>query len=38
MATDIDVLVVENCLVFKGEQPEARPADAGDYRAQFPLD
>jgi len=36
MRTDMDVLVVENFVLFKDEQPEF--ADVGDWREEFELD
>jgi carbamoyltransferase len=38
MATDMDVLVLENQLLFKDEQPQAAPRDVERYKAQFELD
>jgi len=38
MATDMDVLVLENQLLFKDEQPQAAPRDVEKYKAQFELD
>ena len=38
MATDMDVLVLENQLLFKDEQPQAAPHDIEKYKAQFELD
>ena len=38
MATDMDVLVLENQLLFKDEQPQAEPRDVEKYKAQFELD
>jgi len=38
MATNIDVLVLENCVLYKDEQPEAQQFDVDDYLAQFDLD
>ncbi len=38
MATDMDVLVLENQLLFKNEQPQAAPHDIEKYKAQFELD
>lgn len=38
MATDMDILVLENCLLFKHEQPNATQHDRDPYLAQFNLD
>ncbi|MGD9645784.1 MAG: carbamoyltransferase [Pirellulales bacterium] len=38
MATNIDVLVLEHCVLLKDEQMEASVADAGAYLKQFALD
>ena len=38
MATDMDVLVLEDYLLFKDEQPQAAPRDVEKYKAQFELD
>ena len=38
MATDMDVLVMENQLLYKEEQPEATPHDVERYKSQFKLD
>ncbi len=38
MATNMDVLVLENCVLYKDEQPDARQFDVDDYLAQFDLD
>jgi carbamoyltransferase len=38
MATDMDVLVLDRCLLFKSEQPAAAAADRGRYLEQFRLD
>jgi carbamoyltransferase len=38
LATDIDILVLENCVLMKKEQGEARRRAAAEYVAQFPLD
>ena len=38
MATNIDVLVLEHCVLLKEEQMEASVADAGAYLKQFALD
>jgi carbamoyltransferase len=38
MATQMDVLVLENCLLLKDEQPEADREQAEQYIAQFELD
>ena len=38
MATDMDVLVLEDYLLFKNEQPQAAPRDVEKYKAQFELD
>lgn len=36
MRTEIDALVLENCLLLKTEQPEF--SDSGDWRSEFTLD
>jgi carbamoyltransferase len=38
MATHMDVLVVENCLLLKSEQPDASAFDRDAYLAEFSLD
>jgi carbamoyltransferase len=38
MATDMDVLVLEDCVLHKSEQPNAEAHDARDYLSQFALD
>jgi carbamoyltransferase len=38
MATHMDVLVVENCLLLKSEQPDASRFDREAYLAEFALD
>jgi carbamoyltransferase len=38
MATNIDVLVLEHCVLLKEDQMEASVADAGAYLKQFALD
>ncbi|HWO43943.1 MAG TPA: carbamoyltransferase [Candidatus Eisenbacteria bacterium] len=38
MATDIDCLVLENCLLLKESQPAALLEDAEAYKAQYALD
>ncbi len=38
MATNMDVLVMENQLLYKTEQPDARQHEIDEYRAQFELD
>ena len=38
MATNMDVLVLENCVLLKEEQPEATRHEVDDYLAQFELD
>jgi carbamoyltransferase len=38
MATDIDCLVLENCLLIKDRQPTALLEDAEAYKAQYALD
>ena len=38
MATNMDVLVLEDCVLAKDEQPEARPFDVDADRARFDLD
>jgi carbamoyltransferase len=38
MATDMDVLVLDRCLLHKADQPQASAADRGRYLEQFKLD
>jgi carbamoyltransferase len=38
MATNMDVLVLENQVLFKAEQPEAQQHEIDDYMAKFELD
>jgi carbamoyltransferase len=38
MATNMDVLVLENQLLYKTEQPNARQHEIDEYKAQFELD
>lgn len=38
MATDMDVLVMENCVLVKGEQPRAEAHDVDRYLSRFELD
>jgi carbamoyltransferase len=38
MATNMDVLVLENCVLSKNEQPRAQQHDIDDYLARFDLD
>ncbi len=38
MATDMDVLVMENQLLYKEEQPETAQHDVERYKSQFKLD
>ncbi|HUU16649.1 MAG TPA: carbamoyltransferase [Sedimentisphaerales bacterium] len=38
MATNMDVLVMENQLLYKEEQPEAKQHEIDEYKAQFELD
>jgi len=38
MATDMDVLVMEDRLLYKTEQPEAGPHDIDEYKGQFELE
>lgn len=38
MATGMDVLVMENQLLYKQEQPQAKQHEIDDYKAQFELD
>jgi hypothetical protein len=38
MATNMDVLVLENQVLFKTEQPEAEQHKIDEYMAQFELD
>ncbi|MBA7628665.1 hypothetical protein ES703_36160 [subsurface metagenome] len=38
MATNMDVLVLENFVLFKKDQPQAKKHEIDDYIAQFHLD
>ncbi len=38
MATNMDVLVMENQLLYREEQPQARQHEIDEYKAQFELD
>lgn len=38
MATNMDILVMENQLLYKEEQPQARQHEIDEYKAQFELD
>ena len=38
MATDMDVLVMENCVLFKNEQPRVESDETERYLARFELD
>ncbi|MHC4308478.1 MAG: carbamoyltransferase C-terminal domain-containing protein, partial [Planctomycetota bacterium] len=38
MATNMDVLVMENQLLYKQEQPQAKQNEIDEYKAQFELD
>jgi len=38
MATNMDVLVMENQLLYKEEQPQAKQHDIDEYKAKFELD
>lgn len=38
LATNMDVLVMENQLLFKTEQPDSRQHEIDEYKAQFELD
>ena len=38
MATNMDALVIENTLLLKEEQPEAKQHQIDEYLAQFQLD
>jgi carbamoyltransferase len=38
MATDMDVLVLENQVLYKQEQPQAKSYNIEEYKAQFELD
>jgi len=38
MFTNMDVLVLENCVLLKEDQPDAREIDASAYLAEFALD
>jgi hypothetical protein len=38
MATNMDVLVMENQLLYKEEQPQAIQHEVDEYKAQFELD
>jgi carbamoyltransferase len=37
-STNMDVLVLEDIVVFKDEQPQMKPVEINDYLAQFELD
>ena len=38
MHTNMDVLVLENCILLKEDQPDAREVDLESYLAEFALD
>jgi carbamoyltransferase len=38
MATNMDILVMENHLLYKNEQPQAKQHEIDEYKAQFELD
>jgi carbamoyltransferase len=38
LATDMDALVMEDCVLLKEEQPDAEKHELDAYRGQFPLD
>ncbi len=38
MATNMDVLVLENQILYKHEQPQAKPHEIDEYKAKFELD
>jgi carbamoyltransferase len=38
LSTNMDVLVLEGCLLLKEQQPNAQPQEIDDYLAQFQLD
>jgi carbamoyltransferase len=38
MATNMDMLVMEDCVLYKHEQPDAKEHEIGEYLAQFSLD
>ena len=38
MATNMDVLVMENYLLYKQQQPQAAQHEIDDYKAKFELD
>jgi len=38
MATNMDVLVIENQILYKEEQPQAKQHEIDDYKARFELD
>jgi carbamoyltransferase len=38
LATNMDVLVLENQILYKHEQPRAMPHEIDEYKAQFVLD
>ena len=38
MATNMDVLVIENCVLLKNQQPDAGEVDRAQYLAEFELD
>ena len=38
MATNMDVLVLENQILYKHEQPQAKQHEIDEYKARFELD
>jgi hypothetical protein len=38
MATNMDVLVLEHCVLLKENQPDARQQETESYLTRFPLD
>ena len=38
MGTNMDVLVIDNFVLYKDEQPDAKSHDVDEYIAQFELD
>jgi hypothetical protein len=38
MATNMDVLVMEDVLLYKEQQPQAKEIEIDEYKAQFELD
>ena len=38
MATNMDVLVIENCVLLKSQQPDGGEIDRAQYLAEFELD